>query len=425
MNENVGSLTSYALKKAVIFAPFWRQRDHVGNNRVDRFTRWLAASGYRVVMIRAGSMDATREEPWGLEITVRDPLGIYHDPQSEGWATTKPRKPNKWRRMLAYLVFNPDPTVVWARAAARHRGVLAAIEGADFILSSSPPESAHVGAWLLSRKTTIPHIVDMRDGWLDEPIKPLLSASALRRWQEVRLERRILLDAKGIQVTSIVWQNLLCSRYPQLSGKVQVLTNGYPENAHVLRTRDKQRLERDITVLVHAGRFTGSHLTRTPDLLLEPLLTNIANAAKPGVIKLIGALTEQELDQIELFKPRFKAIDWEIETFRPMPRSELLEQLPAADGLLLLSASYAALPSKLFEYIPTELPIFVVAEKESATWKICESLPQAKMVEIECVPTNENIVDGGRVFFENVEYFVPEDYSEYELGPRFVAFVES
>jgi len=39
------------MKKAVIFAPFWRQTDHVGNHRVDRFVRWLAADGFYVVLV--------------------------------------------------------------------------------------------------------------------------------------------------------------------------------------------------------------------------------------------------------------------------------------------------------------------------------------------------------------------------------------
>jgi hypothetical protein len=411
-------------KKAIIFAPFWRQAGHVGNNRMDRFVRWLVADGYRVVMIRAGSVDAIRDEQWGQEITVRDRLGLYRDAEPGSAVVVNPRKPNKWRRALAYWLFNPDPGIVWARLAARHPTVVAAMEGAHFILSSSPPESAHVGAWILSRKTSVPHIVDMRDGWLDEPLKPLLRSSALRRWQERRLERRILQDAKGIQVTSVVWKDLLCERYAQIASKVQVLTNGYPENAKALSATDGARVASTEKLLVHAGRFTGSDLTRTPELLLEPLLKNLANASKTGVIRLIGALTKEELAQIAPYEPRFKAIGWQIETPGAIPRAELLEQLPKADGLLLLSASYAALPSKVFEYIPTGLPIFVVTEKGSATWNICEPLPQATMIDI-ATNTAGSAVNEKNSFYEKTSFSVPDDYSEHELSLQFKAFVKS
>jgi hypothetical protein len=408
-------------KKAIIFAPFWRQVGHVGNNRIDRFVRWLAEDGYRIIMIRAGSADATRDESWGQEITVRDRLGLYRDAESGSAVVANPRKPNKWRRALVYWLFNPDPTVVWARSAARHPTVVAAMEGAHFILSSSPPESAHVGAWILSCKSSVPHIVDMRDGWLDEPLKPLLRSSALRRWQEGRLERRILQQAKGIQVTSAVWKDLLCGRYAQLATKVQVLTNGYPENALALSSTDVENAE---TVLIHAGRFTGSRLTQYPALLLEPLLKNIANSSNTGIIRLIGPLTKEELAQIALYESRFKAIGWQIETPGAITRTELLKQLPKADGLLLLSASSAALPSKLFEYIPTGLPIFVVTEKGSATWDICDPLPQATMIDI-ATNTPGSAKNENKGFYEKTSFSVPDDYSEPKLSLKFMAFVKS
>jgi hypothetical protein len=409
-------------KKAIIFAPFWRQTGHVGNNRVDRFVRWLVDEGYHIVMIRAGSADAIHDESWGQEITVSDRLGLYRDAELGEPAAANPRKPNKWRRALAYWLFNPDPTIVWARSAARHPVVVSAMAGAQFILSSSPPESAHVGAWILSRKTSVPHVVDMRDGWLDEPLKQLLRSSALRRWQEGRLERRILQDAKGIQVTSAIWKDLLCHRFPNVTSKVKVLTNGYPENVQALGVKNGPRDDTGKTVLIHAGRFTGSRLTQYPALLLDPLLNDLANSSKTGVIRLIGALTNDELEQIAPFEHRFKAIGWQIETPGVIPRAELLELLPKTDGLLLLSASYAALPSKLFEYIPTGLPIFVVTEKGSATWKICESLPQAMLVDV-ATNTASSMVNENSSFYEKVGFLVPDDYSEQKLSEKFMEFL--
>ncbi|WP_288353966.1 glycosyltransferase [uncultured Marinobacter sp.] len=411
-----------AVKKAIIFAPFWREAGHVGNNRIDRFVRWLEEEDYRVIIIRAGSADAIHNESWGQEITVCDRLGLYRDTEP-GAPTANPRKPNKWRRALAYWLFNPDPTVVWARSAARDPTVVEATKGAHFILSSSPPESAHVGAWILSRKTLVPHIVDMRDGWLDEPLKPLLRSSALRRWLEGRLERRILQDAKGIQVTSAIWKHLLRERYPQLDSKVQVLTNGYPENTQALRAIEGDRVDNDKIVLIHAGRFTGSRLTQHPALLLEPLLKSLTNAPKTGVIRLIGALTQEELAEIAPYEPRFQAIGWEIETPGAIPRFELLAQLPGASGLLLLSASYAALPSKLFEYIPTGLPLFVVTGKGSATWGVCKQLPQATIVDI-ATTANDGSANESNSFYEKLGCSVPDDYSEYQLSLEFKAFIK-
>jgi hypothetical protein len=404
-------------KKAILFASFWRMNGHVGNNRVDRFVRWLAEDGYTVVLIRAGSCDGERQESWGQEITVRDRMGLHNDPVPGCSDADPARKPNKYRRALAYWLFNPDPTVVWARAAAKHPAVLRAMNGAAFILSSSPPESAHVGAWMLSRRTGVPHIVDMRDGWLDEPLKPLLRSSALRRWLEGRMEARILRDAKAIQVTSDVWQELLCKRLPEVSSKVQVLTNGYPQHAPEPLPKQNKGPDEEL-MLIHAGRFTGSRLTQLPQHLLTPLLANLSIKQAKGVIRLIGSLSADELVLIEPFKRSFQLIGWRIECAGAMPRYELLKLLPKADGLLLLSASYAALPSKLFEYIPTGKPIFAVTEKDSATWQVGTMLSQVRLIDMKNHSKNQH-AESDSHFYENTKFDKPDDFSEKVLSVRF------
>jgi hypothetical protein len=262
----------------------------------------------------------------------------------------------------------------------------------------------------------------MRDGWLDEPLKPLLRSSALRRWVEGRIEARILRDAKTIQVTSDKWQELLLKRMPDLSPKVYVLTNGYPQHAPEPQPRTIKGTDDEI-VLIHAGRFTGSRLTQMPSLLLEPLLANLSIKPSKGVIQLIGSLSAEELRLIEPFKTRFQEIGWRIECPGSIPRSALLELLPKADGLLLLSASYAALPSKLFEYIPTGKPIFVVTDKDSATWNVANNLHQATMHACDQVGA---IVDRSHQFpfYFAMKSTVPTIFSELALHDRFTNVVK-
>lgn len=401
------------MKKAAIFAPFWRQAGHVGNLRVDRFARWLAEDGFHVVMIRAGSVDGRREESWGTEITVRDPMGLYRDASRTG-VHPLARKPNKLRRNLSYWLFNPDPGVVWASKAARHPSVLEAAAGADFILSSSPPESAHVGAWKLSRRLGLPHIVDMRDGWMDEPLKPLLRTSAFRRWQEGRLEARILHDAGAIQVTSDVWQELLCKRMPELASKAIVLTNGYPPTIPELVRTERARHDSGL-VLVHAGKFFGSMLTRSPDLLLAPLLQVISQSQQQGTVRLIGSLSDDDHTIIARFEAPFLEHGWRIECTGNIPRDELFRLLPQADGLLLLAEKFAAIPCKLFEYIPTGRPILVVTNRNSATWRICEKLPQAVLVDCDA-PQKIAEVEFLKILTNcDLSSVVPEEFCEARL----------
>jgi len=407
-------------RQVILLLPFWRHARHVGNNRASRFVHWLSKAGFRVVAVRAGSANRSQEYPWGQEITIRDPIGIYRDPTDCRGQAVVPRKPNKLRKRLSYWLLNPDPGIIWALVASNSAKVLEVTQEARFILSSSPPESAHVGAWLLSRKKNVSHIVDMRDGWLDEPLKPIVSNSRLRRWQEGTLERIILHEAEEIFVTSDVWKELLCARLEKLSSKVKVLPNSYSRLIQELSEVPKKNKKTGLSI-IHAGRFTGSDQRRSPKLLLQPLLAAVQHKSHHGAIKLIGSLSSEDRNIILGFEKQFAENGWSIELPGSMKRNELLKHLIEADGLLLLSASHAAIPSKLLEYIPAKHPMLVVTRPNSATWEICIELPQAF-----CIPIGSRDYRPSCDFIEKcasrerMQYRVPPEFSEATVKMRFL-----
>lgn len=347
----------------------------MGNYRVDRFVRWLSGEGFYIVMVRAGFATGQHTTPWGIELTIRDSLRLYRDITLEG-TLGKIRKPNRLRRWLAYFIFNPDPGILWAKTAASSSIVSELAVGATFILSSSPPESAHIGAAALAKKVKAKLIIDMRDGWLDEPLKQLLHDSRFRRWSESKREKTILQQADQIFVTSPVWRSLLGKRLSFTQDKTVVLTNGYPPEGLFNSEQTRKRTANEPLRLVHAGRFTGSSLSRKVNYLLEPLLLDLGDTGTHGVVTLIGRLKAADLKEIRRWQPQFKSKGWTIEVKDAVPRDEMMDLLQQADGLLLLSASQAAIPSKLFEYLSLGKPILTVTPQSSAVWKIGESLEQ-------------------------------------------------
>lgn len=407
------------MKKAVIFAPFWRQAGHVGNYRVDRFIRWLVAEGFYIVLVRAGSVSGQRKESWGLELTVRDPLGLYCDAVPDG-APVKIRKPNRLRRLLVYWLFNPDPGILWARAAAKDPDVQEQAAGALFVLSSSPPESAHIGAAILAKKVKSELIIDMRDGWLDEPLKPLLRDSRLQRWREGRLENAILQQADKIFVTSPVWKSLLKNRLPFTQDKTVVLANSYPPADLFDLQKMSKRSANEPLRLLHAGRFTGSRLSQRVNCLLEPLLMGLGDTGTQGVITLLGRLEVVDLEEVKQWQPQFKSKGWAIEVKAAVPREEMMAQLNQADGLLLLSASQAAIPSKLFEYLSLGKPIFTTTPQASAVWMVGESLDQLFLTDY--TKPDESVVRSfisASKMSEN-SYEIPNQFSEKNLSEIFI-----
>ena len=412
------------MKKAVLFAPFWRQAaGHVGNYRVDRFLRWLATDGFYVVLVRAGSITGQRSLPWGEELTVRDPLGFYRDTVAANGVPVKPRRPNMLRRSIACWLFNPDPGIIWARTAAKHKAVLEQAAGASCVISSSPPESAHVGAATLAKKLKADLIIDMRDGWFDEPLKSLLRDSKLRQWRESKLERAILLQANKILVTSPVWKSLLEDRLPFTQDKTVVLTNGYPPEGLFNLKHTRERSANDPLQLVHAGRFTGSRFSQRVSYLLEPLLLGLRGPGSNGVITLLGSLEVSDLKEIKRWQPQFNSKGWTIEVKDAVPRAEMMLLLSQADGLLLLSASHAVIPSKLFEYLLLKKPIFTATLQSSAVWKLGVLLEQLFLTDYR--RPDEHVARSYISACGNIEnkYEIPDQFTEETLSKIFIGKV--
>ncbi len=397
--------------KAVIFAPFWNNLQHVGQYRVDRFVRWFGHRSVQVVVVGAGATDDVQQMLWGWRITVADPLGIYGTPS----ASPPARRPNHLRRLLAYLVFNPDPTIVWATRSARHPLVLEYGAGADLVLASSPPESSLIGAAALACSLKTKFVADMRDGWLDEPLKPLLKHFPAQRWREARLEAAVLRQANYIFVTSDNWRDMLIRRLPFTRDKTTVLTNGYP-----LYMPPKAQPREPLTLL-HTGRFVGSSGKRRAALLLSILLPGLRTSPSTGEILLLGDLEAADWQDISHYKPQVEAVGWALIAQSPIPRQAMLDLLPSSAGLLLLSASDAAIPSKLFEYLLAGRPILSLSPKDSAVWRLTNQLPQVFSVDYAVPRQAETVV---RDFLtasasREQQYPLPMAFSEQHLENSF------
>jgi hypothetical protein len=368
--------------KVTLIAPFWGQTGHVGNHRMERIARWLSNANLEVILLRAGSLDQSEKFSHGTLITLRDPLNLYPEKTNPNCTTSPRRKSSALRRQIAYWLFNPDPTIVWAHRALRHPLVKQASRGSTFFMASSPPESGHVLAWALAKDLGGAYCVDMRDGWLDEPLKQYLHRPGLRRWREARLEKKILQSAQCIFVTSPAWKTLLESRLPFTSGKTAVVTNTYPNDMPRDHLPKEDLASSTSLQLIYAGQFSKSRPAQEPALLFEPLLGGIKNYRGTGHINVIGKIPPNELNQFEHWQIQLRQNGWELRIEPTLPRQQLLERLVGAHGLLLLSAAHAPIPSKIFEYIAARRPIFCATPKGSAVWKIGGPIQQIFLADL-------------------------------------------
>ncbi|MFH1539637.1 MAG: hypothetical protein ABIH66_11800 [bacterium] len=419
-------------RKAMIIAPFWRRPDHISVYRIDRFARWLSGKGVKVVLVRAGGREHIQDMPWGEEITVRDPLGLFEDPGEEGARVPFSRYINCLRRFLVFnvfrVLFNPDPMVAWARRAAANTLVKERMRDVAWVISSSPPESCHVASFLLSRTFGKELVIDMRDGWLDEPIKRYLEYPGLRHKRESRLEALILRGAKRIFVTSCEWKSLIEKRLPFTAGKITVLTNAYPPKYDQIKYTFDNRHASDEITLIYTGRFSGRG-TRPGfevEYLLKPVAETLASADyKKGKIILLGRgpFGRGDIVKIGAWRPAFEAAGWSIEVRKAMPREQMLAEIKRAHGLLLLALCEACIPSKLFEYIPAGRPFLAVVMDGNAVWNLCRHLPQAFLLDYSRPQEWTAVVNDflTACSAEKHPFIIPDDFAEQKLSRIFMS----
>jgi hypothetical protein len=403
--------------KSILIAPFWGNPQHVGARRVERFVRWLSAEGMDVVIVRAGHTDRVRNIKYGWEITVHDPLGLYGDVDtvnSQAYHIPK-RNPDPLRRRIAYMLFNPDPTAVWAWRVCNHALVLKHGQNARWVISSSPPESVHLAGNGVATKLKASHVVDMRDGWLDKPLRPILNKSRIRRWREGRLERGILKQASHIFSATPTLKQLLNVRLPFTENKSSLLTNGCSPGVDNLPPPQPagERIR-----LLYAGRFIGSRHTQKVEYLFGPLFLGIEKCQ--GEVLIYGRMESEDLKVVEVLKTNMATKNWQVNVNLPILHKELLDLYQQIDGLLLLAAEHYVLTSKLFEYLSTGKPILCATLSESDAWKICEDIPQ-----MFCVDYTDPDLVPVRAFLRACmtgEYraIVPEYFTDTHLAQVFM-----
>jgi hypothetical protein len=180
--------------------------------------------------------------------------------------------------------------------------------------------------------------------------------------------------------------------------------------------------------LLHSGRFTGSSYLRRADILLNPLCKAIIsseNLLKINIL-LIGRIRRKDYPTLDKWVRQYEKINSEIIIKEHVTRKKLFNLFDYVDGLLLLSTSFAAIPSKTFEYIKSQKPILAVTLKGSAIWELAKDIPQMFVYDYSSKKNDSDIIDK---YFNacktgKFEINVPNQYSEEHLSKIFMRSIE-
>ena len=331
----------------------------IAARRIGGLVKYLARAGYRVSVLTSRISGDGDIEGAASVVRTRDLFATqlnwrrrsFEAMSAEGGATY-----SRASRLESIAV--PDLCAAswlpFALPAALRR---ARRERFDCLLTSSPPQSAHLIGRALKRRG-VPWIAELRDGWTFDPPRPPFPTAAQRKLDET-LERTALATADAVIGISAPLADDAARRFRV---RAEVITNAFDPEEEIDEGAADSLLRPGRHSVVHTGRIAVSG--RTPGPLLDAVARLPPEIAERLDVVLAGPLTDDERELIANAEAG-GVVRW----VGSLGREQTLALQRRADTLLVL-AQGASGPSvatgKLFEYLGARRPILVLGEGTAA-----------------------------------------------------------
>jgi len=327
----------------------------IAARRIGGLVKYLGRAGYRITVLTSRISGEGEIEGAAAVARTRDLFatqlnwrrGSFQAMSAQGAATY-----SRASRFESLAV--PDlGAVSWLPYALPAALRLVRRERFDCVITSSPPQSAHLIGRALKRRG-VPWIAELRDGWTFDPPRPAFPTGAQRRLDE-RLERGALGSADAVIGISGPLADDAAHRFGLRS---EVITNAFDPEEEVDEAAADGLLRSGRHSFVHTGRMAVSG--RSPAPLLAAVRRLRPDVAARLDVVFAGPLTDDERALIEASDGRWVG---------SLSREQTLALQRRADTLLVL-AQGASGPSvatgKLFEYLGAGRPILVLGEDTAA-----------------------------------------------------------
>jgi glycosyltransferase involved in cell wall biosynthesis len=334
----------------------------VAARRVAGMTKYLSRLGHRVTVLTSRFSGEGPIE--GAEAVVRTSDLLA---SSFNWrrrhvktpvgraATTSP--PSRVESLVV-----PDVSLVsWLPFALAAAGGLRRRERPDCVITTSPPQSAHLLGLRLAR-LGIPWIAELRDGWRFERPRGDWPRRA-QRALDARLERSVVRRADAVvAVTSPIAEDL----ERRFARRVTLITNAFdPDDVDTGGSGVDSLLDPERFSIVHTGSMGFTGASARPLVEALGLLRDEAPEVAAGLeVVFAGLLSTEEARLLE--RPDLAGI---VRCVGSLERSSVLDLQRAADLLLVVTEGArrtSVATGKLFEYLATSRPILVLGSQTEA-----------------------------------------------------------
>jgi glycosyltransferase involved in cell wall biosynthesis len=342
----------------------------VAARRVAGMTKYLGRLGYAVTVLTSLASGSGPTDGAEEVVRTRDALLSrinWRRRHFSALAGSRGDGAYKPPSRLASVVVPDLGLLTWLPFALPRALALARRRRFDCVVTTSPPQSAHL-VGLALRRRGLPWIAEFRDGWTFEPPRdswPLRSQRAL----DGRMERLVVEHADAVVG---VTTPIVADFEARLGVDAELITNGFDPDEGSSERETDPLLAPDRHSFVHTGRMGLSRVTPRP--LLDAL--RVLKREEPEVSKRVevvfaGSLTEEEQDLLAApdLDGTVRAAGW-------LERPRALRLQRAADSLLLLtegSSRRSVATGKLFEYLLAGRPVLVLGEETEAARIVAET----------------------------------------------------
>jgi len=388
-----GESSERRLRRLLVIAYYFPPRGGGGVQRIAKFVRYLPEFGWMpTVLTVATSYYGSRNLDLSHVNDFPDGVEIIRTPRVDPVVQTS-RLPNMKDRIKPHLAslfapmswlgqhritsdrFHPKGAMRWCFRAVtaglrthRRRRV-------DLILATGEPYSDFLVAWMLSRLTGVPFVLDMRDPWTLDPYEKEPSSrlgQLVQRWEE-----RLMLSACKACIFANRSIDTYTNTFPSWKQKFHYIPNGY-DSADLDGVEAKRF---DKFTVVHNGTFIRDYRTADTFLLaLRDLLSGRPELRQRIQVLLVGTSgPEKKLVQTLL-------LDDVVQQLGYLPHRRSIEYVKGADLLLLIGGSHRwEETGKIYEYLAAGKPILALLQLDGAAAELLRRHSTARIVDRENV----------------------------------------
>ena len=280
----------------------------------------------------------------------------------------------------------PDTFIDWLPVGVMDGFKCIRKEKIDIIISSATPYTSHLVSYILSKLFNIPLVLYYRDPWV---IEKSVKRGNLRFKFESYLERKIISAAKLLIFCTESTRQAYCRLFQLSSNKTATVYFGFDQNDfdYSLSPHKGNNIN-----LVYGGRILPGQRN------IVPLLRALSKLPPNFPLHIDLFIKEGASYYYELIK-KFN-VEKFIHLLPPLTHKEFCHRLRKYDYLILLgNVDPLQIPSKLYDYIGSRRPIFLIRnnQRKDETFKIVSAMSNS-------IISNNDVDDIKEALYNMVEF---------------------